>query len=321
MIHVEFNPLNDIPNPLEAWCNIWESKAEQATQDLIQKWEAGTLSSNDFDDDLWRELKNFLLDHVFHGKCAYCETHIGEARQPGDAEHFRPKGRVNYKEEPKTSCKKYVRAMTYDYRFSPGIEIEHPGYFWLAYNWKNLLPACKECNSGKGKNNQFPLKQAQYQLNSRLDSAGVSQLKGHYFKSDAYPDLLYYLDVEDLNRLESPYLLNPYFGEDPANHIEFEPKGGIRARKINGTDSDFGKHSIAAYNLEDGNLTDAREKAQIAAKMIYDAALTDLLNEGNNLDEARQLAREKVKIKSIFEGVVPYSKAALDFLRLIFREL
>jgi hypothetical protein len=32
-----------------------------------------------------------------------------------------------------------------------GKSVEHPGYFWLAYHWKNLLPSCAFCNAHLGK--------------------------------------------------------------------------------------------------------------------------------------------------------------------------
>lgn len=60
------------------------------------------------------------LDALFHGKCAYCETYYS-ASAPVDIEHFRPKGAVS--EDP-----------------------SHPGYWWIAMAWENLLPSCIDCN-------------------------------------------------------------------------------------------------------------------------------------------------------------------------------
>eukprot|EP01034_Spumella_vulgaris_P009128 gene9128-11597_t len=60
------------------------------------------------------------LDALFHGKCAYCETFYS-ASAPVDVEHYRPKGAVS--ENP-----------------------NHPGYWWLAMSWDNLLPSCIDCN-------------------------------------------------------------------------------------------------------------------------------------------------------------------------------
>ncbi|MCO6187896.1 hypothetical protein [Rhizobium sp. L1K21] len=60
------------------------------------------------------------LEKLFHGKCAYCESSYSSI-QPVDVEHFRPKGKVE------------------------GDDV-HPGYWWLAMEWTNLLPSCIDCN-------------------------------------------------------------------------------------------------------------------------------------------------------------------------------
>lgn len=66
------------------------------------------------------------LEELFHGKCAYCESRYSSTR-PMDVEHYRPKGRVAESEG-------------------------HPGYYWLAAEWTNLLPSCIDCNRRR---NQF----------------------------------------------------------------------------------------------------------------------------------------------------------------------
>lgn len=76
-------------------------------------------------------VKEILID-AQHGKCCYCEQHVGE---DGDVEHFRPKGQV---------------------RQDKGSPIEKPGYFWLAYEWTNLLLSCSACNQ-RMKGDLFPL--------------------------------------------------------------------------------------------------------------------------------------------------------------------
>lgn len=58
------------------------------------------------------------LSRLFHNKCAYCESDLGDAM---DVEHFRPKGGVT------------------------GVKA-HKGYWWLAHRWTNLLPSCAACN-------------------------------------------------------------------------------------------------------------------------------------------------------------------------------
>ena len=77
-------------------------------------------------------VKNSLRD-AQHKKCCYCES-IFEDTSYGVVEHFRPKGAV-------TPEKKQQRI--------------YPGYYWLAYEWKNLLFACSRCNTNKS--DYFPL--------------------------------------------------------------------------------------------------------------------------------------------------------------------
>lgn len=79
-------------------------------------------------------VKNELLQ-MQYGKCCYCESKI-QAVSFGDVEHFRPKGAVRQSE---TDDRTY------------------PGYYWLAYEWDNLLVSCSICNI-KYKNDIFPLR-------------------------------------------------------------------------------------------------------------------------------------------------------------------
>ncbi len=65
------------------------------------------------------------------GKCAYCERFLNGAY--GAVEHFRPKG-----------------------GYCLNGKLERPGYYWLAYDWNNLLFSCSECNTSY-KGNHFPL--------------------------------------------------------------------------------------------------------------------------------------------------------------------
>lgn len=89
------------------------------------------------------EVKAALVK-LTRGKCAYCE-HSYDAGQPGDVEHFRPKGRVDTDQGKRA------------------------GYWWLASDWDNLLPSCIRCNRPEtlklydgttmamGKGDKFPI--------------------------------------------------------------------------------------------------------------------------------------------------------------------
>jgi len=86
--------------------------------------------------DVWARLSKILAKQS-NGKCWYCETN--ELRSDNPIDHFRPKGKV-------AECN------------------EHPGYWWLAFEWRNYRYACSYCNSRRvevdtagGKQDHFPI--------------------------------------------------------------------------------------------------------------------------------------------------------------------
>lgn len=72
-----------------------------------------------------------------HKKCAFCENRVGLANQP--IEHFRPRKGA--------------------WRNLPGQPREEDPnrYWWLTWEWENLLFSCSRCNSTSRKGNYFPL--------------------------------------------------------------------------------------------------------------------------------------------------------------------
>lgn len=145
MIHQDFPE----PNTPE-WVQ-WRQDAETAIRKLIDQVQAG--QSPRINDQLYKRQRQMLFD-AFHGKCAYCEARF-VLDQSGDVEHFRPKGAVLDKDGQPVLVSS-----------APGSNVPHPGYYWLAYDWHNLLPSCGKCNrmtrtrDGKwvGKGARFPVK-------------------------------------------------------------------------------------------------------------------------------------------------------------------
>ena len=87
------------------------TKARSALNKKVQ--EGQKLSSRDFKGkSYWGETKQILHEYQ-HGKCCYCERRR-DTNAEADIEHFRPKLEVTENSE-------------------------HPGYWWLAYEWNNLL--------------------------------------------------------------------------------------------------------------------------------------------------------------------------------------
>lgn len=78
------------------------------------------------------DVKRRLIEDQ-HGKCCFCESKIGA---DGDVEHYRPKAA---------------------WRQGSGMSLAKPGYYWLAYDWANLLLCCTACNQ-RFKGNLFPLR-------------------------------------------------------------------------------------------------------------------------------------------------------------------
>lgn len=85
---------------------------------------------------VWSDISNILAEQS-KGKCWYCETN--EIRSDNPIDHFRPKNKVS-------EC------------------ADHPGYWWLAFDWKNYRYSCTYCNSRRvdvetegGKQDHFPI--------------------------------------------------------------------------------------------------------------------------------------------------------------------
>jgi hypothetical protein len=299
MKYIVFDP-SKLTGDQAEWWKAWQTRADEATVAAIDAWERG--EEFKFKDVIWGDLKQWLLLNVFHGKCAYCETRA--VRYPGHAEHFRPKGRVDVR-DPKTG-----RSVPASVEWPDGTVATHPGYFWLAYHWKNLLPACQDCNSGRGKQNQFPLLAAHHPtLVAKLAAADAARLAARARASVKYKQR-YYLDPDALDEIESPQILNPYV-EDPRRHLRFG-EGGIVAA-VDG--SEKGTESIRVYQLDDENLRGDRQKQQKAAELIFRAKLGANIAIGVAPNAALQAADDA--LAGFRSGDEPYSIAALDYMEIV----
>jgi len=305
MVPIRFDPAG-LTGEKKAFWDRWSADAREETTKLIKKWEAtGRITTDDFNSQIWSELKHWLLENVCAGKCAYCETHIEQARQPGHAEHFRPKAGIRNRGR--------TRSRGID---GAGNVVEHPGYFWLAYSWKNLLPCCQLCNTGRGKNNQFPIER-DHVLCAILDASQVAKLKAI---ADSTPSLTWpranYLGPEDLDDIEGRVLLHPYY-DDPTEHLIFGDRGIEAARQINGVPSAKGLASIEVFDLKNSALRAVRAAAQLAALNAMNAAFADAVNNKRlGIDEARQYARDV--LDGMLKSNPPYA-AAIEYTRKAYK--
>ena len=113
---------------------ILENEGTAKRAEMCDAFDKGEIKF-EFDNQIYgHETVKSRLKKAQHDKCFLCEskvTHISA----GDVEHFRPKG---------------------GYRQSVSHKLQKPGYFWLAYDWKNLFFVCELCNR-RFKKTLFPL--------------------------------------------------------------------------------------------------------------------------------------------------------------------
>lgn len=229
------------------------------------------------------------LTTLFNKKCAYCESRF-VAVQPMDVEHFRPKLAVEG-------------------------DSDHPGYWWLAASWSNLLPACIDCNRRRYND-----------LYSADEDAERSRaLAG---KKDLFPILgaARARKPDDALDNEEPLLIDPTV-RDPQAHLGWNTvnKDGralsvavANVREL--TEDPHGKTSIDVFGLNRPGLVDERttllERLECDYLKLRKFMLTGLKMDPSNLPE--HLAEVRNWISDLQgEGArdKPYSACAGEFVR------
>ncbi len=252
MIHIVF----DLPNTT-VW-NDWVEECARRTEELKAQGAKDPYSV--VIDDLYkrdsvRKSVFFALTGPFKGKCAFCEVWL-ESHFP-DIEHYRPKKGVTDENDN-----------VVEIQDDDGSTRKHPGYYWLAYDWKNLLPSCNKCNrptaEGKmGKRNRFPI-------------AGTRATK-----------------PSDPLKAEGPQILHPVF-DRPENHftVNFE-EDGDDSLLIPTTDD--GRMTLKVLGLN--KRSDLREHR--ASAVLKFQALWALLARPKDREEAHR------KLKNLCDGAGP----------------
>lgn len=147
-------------------------------------------------------------------KCCFCESRIGDE---GDVEHFRPKSAMcQGKRKP----------------------LRRPGYYWLAYDWDNLLLCCTVCNQ-RFKRNYFPLQDDDRRARCHHD------------------------DIAS----ETPLFINPAH-TDPEQHIEFRDEFAIYITPA-------GKSTIDGLQLNREALRERRRDRLEAIRVLAQIAAQD----------------------------------------------
>jgi hypothetical protein len=278
VIKVPFDP-EELEGEEAVFWETWSKRAETATSAVIEEYsKEREVAWTRARQKVWQDLRNWLRDRHFKGKCAYCESDL--RRRETDAEHFRPKGAVD---KPRTEGAAESSEVT---QLAGGIG-PHPGYFWLAFHWKNILPTCSMCNRGH-KGNQFPAKNYKVFVELKPEEKLKDPEEAHNIPG--HPGR-YLLSPDDLDVREERLVLNPMFDE-PAEHLRFSPWGGkIRARK----GSEIGKATIDAFGLGTNDLDTLRHKAQNAAKRRFRIYESEAEEEVDTEEEVSRLAWERIQ--------------------------
>ena len=232
-------------------------KAAVAKQVLIDAFERQ--SKPQVDDTLYKSYKEYSLK-AFHFKCAYCESKISNS-QPGDVEHFRPKNRVVDKEfKPIKVC------------YPTWGERDHLGYFWLAYDYDNLLPACADCN-------RFRL---------HLGGAGVG-------KADRFPVAGFRAFLPGDEARETALLIDPT-KEDPNNHFQFFEGGTMRAL----TEAGYETIELLGLNTREV-LVKERKRAYFYASNVLSNFIEEAKRTNAQVDDLRE------EVNQIWAGETSYA--------------
>ncbi len=144
------------------------------------------------------------LKIIFKCKCAFCETntHVGAHK---DVEHYRNKVH----------------------------------YYWLGYEWTNLLLSCQICNRDfKGR--LFPLEN-----NANRITVHPLSITGEFDRTQCHI-------LSDNLKAEKPLLLHPAI-DNPKEHLKFLSNGLVEGLTLKG------KKSIEVYGLKRDELRKARE--------------------------------------------------------------
>jgi uncharacterized protein (TIGR02646 family) len=185
------------------------NQGNNATLALQEGFDNGELDF-EFDTQIYghNDVKSALV-RLQDEKCCFCESRITHISY-GDVEHFRPKaGWVQVNER-----------------------LNKPGYYWLAYEWNNLLLSCDKCNR-RYKKNYFPI------------SDTTQRALSHHYNIAA----------------ESPIFVHPVL-ENPEAHITFD---GAAPKHL----TERGRVTIEKLGLDRRELNEVRLESLNKVRDIY----------------------------------------------------
>lgn len=193
------------------------------------------------------------LNDIYFDKCAYCETKIAPV-STAHIEHYRPKSKIT--------------------------QVNDNGYYWLGYEWSNLLLACPSCNGAKG--TKFPLLRNNHVTSHPVDANGD-------IDSTKFPESNGYLNQE------RPLLINPeYWKPEKLMYIDYYCKlKPIKNNRLAVT-------TIKEIQLNRGDLVAKRQKKVDAIIKRIEQQIAARYGEGVPLSEQQY----KNQLKLIFQDII-----------------
>jgi hypothetical protein len=181
-----------------------------------------------------------MLERIFHKKCAFCECNISIGAHY-DVEHFR--------------SKRY--------------------YYWLGYEWTNLLLACHKCNRDY-KQTKFPLEvESNRVLVPPLDAAQILDKKQCHILSNGL-------------MAEQTLLLHPAI-DNPRQHLQFLKNGQVIGLTVKGVTS------IEVYGLNREELV--RYRRNLVHKIRLFILYPFELKEKVTVEELKYRIQEAILVK------------------------
>ncbi len=191
------------------------SPEKKDMDNLLMEKEAHNMNEN-----LKKDAKELLME-ITHGKCAYCESPVN-ATAVLEVEHFRPRNGISG---------------------NPG----GGGYYWLTYEWSNLLLACRNCNSKK--RTKFP-------IGAKVRRAKIPLEDGRLISSECC------IPTSSSLSEEEALLLHPGF-DNPEKHFAFLSDGRVKGF------TDRGNECIQVLGLN-------RKQLVLERKKIVDSMVRDI---------------------------------------------
>jgi hypothetical protein len=197
-------------------------------------------------------------------KCAFCESHIAIQSTNGEVERYRPKGGIKIVQFDRNG--KMLRRENANIDF---IQLKHKGYYWLYYEWTNLLLSCGICNNHK--TDYFPIKDEKERISDKVEFE-------EFVDNDGKFNWEHFRATSKKLQQEQRLLLNPEL-DKVEEYFTFLPNGKIESVKLEGI------VSIDIYDLNREGLQTARLGIIKKLQHLLENALEDFNGDDNALEK------------------------------------